>query len=334
MLETRNKLKFVERQAPLSVDEPTTLVEVYERVVRAHPKPDTLNYKRGGVWHSISSNEMLARAQRIALGLYSLGVRRGDRVALLSESCVEWVLADQGCIFAGAIGVPIYPTLTPPQAAYILKDSGARVLFVSDRAKLDEIEAVLAECPALEHVVLFESDKPDESNVLTLEQLQERGREVETQQPELAAALARAARPEDLATIIYTSGTTGEPKGVMLTHANMVSNLIDSSNHFAFGGKDSALSVLPLSHGFERQAMNMYLYHGMSVYFGESLERIGVNLREVHPTVFVGVPRIYEKILAKVQDRAAAKSRLNGAVFSWALEIGKQCAQLASDRRS
>jgi len=149
----------------------------------------------------------------------------------------------------------------------------------------------------------------------------------------LARELGRAARPEDLATIIYTSGTTGEPKGVMLTHANMVSNLIDSSDHFAFGGKDSALSVLPLSHGFERQAMNMYLYHGMSVFFGESLEKIGVNLREVHPTVFVGVPRIYEKILAKVQDRAAAKSKLNGVLFAWALGIGKQCAQLASDRR-
>src|SRR5438876_10734688 len=107
----------------------------------------------------------------------------------------------------------------------------------------------------------------------------------------------------------------------MLTHANMVSNLLASSNHFKFGENDSALSVLPLSHGFERQAMNMYLHHGMSVYFGESLERIGVNLREVHPTVFVGVPRIYEKILARVQERAAAKGKLNGALFAWAIEV-------------
>jgi long-chain acyl-CoA synthetase len=333
MLHSHAKAQPALRRTPLSADEPATLVEVYERVVRVHPQPDTLNYKRDGAWQSISAPEMLARARRIALGLYSLGVRKDDRVALLSESRVEWVLADQGCIFAGAVGVPIYPTLTPPQAAYILKDSGARALFVSDRAKFVEIETVVDECPTLEHVVLFHSDKPTELKLLTLEQLQESGRELESLRPELAAELAHAARPEDLATIIYTSGTTGEPKGVMLTHANMVSNLIDSSNHFAFGGRDSALSVLPLSHGFERQAMNMYLYHGMSVYFGESLEKIGVNLREVHPTVFVGVPRIYEKILAKVQDRAAAKSKLNGAVFAWAVEIGKQCAQLASDRR-
>src|SRR5258708_17398768 len=110
---------------------------------------------------------MLTCSRRIALGLYSLGVRKDDRVALLSESCVEWVLADQGCIFAGAVGVPIYPTLTPPQAAYILKDSGARALFVSDRAKFDEIETTLAECPALDHVLLFESDKPALSKFLT-----------------------------------------------------------------------------------------------------------------------------------------------------------------------
>jgi long-chain acyl-CoA synthetase len=144
----------------------------------------------------------------------------------------------------------------------------------------------------------------------------------------LSDELAHAARSDDLATIIYTSGTTGEPKGVMLTHANMVSNLIDSSDHFMFGEDDSALSVLPLSHIFERQAMNMYLHHGMRVYFGEALEKIGDNLREVKPTAFVGVPRIYEKILARVSERAMAKGKLNGSFCNWAIEIGKQWAQL------
>lgn len=333
MLETRDQTKSGEHRVPLFSDEPTTLVEIYQRVLRDHPKPDTLNYKREGAWHSISTQEMLAHARQIALGLYSLGVRKGDRVALFSESRVEWVLADQGCIFAGAVGVPIYPTLTPPQAAYILKDSGARLLFTSDGSKFDEIEAVLKECPAIEHVVVFEPGDSSQPELLTFEQLQERGREVDGTHPDLFTELAAATKPDDLATIIYTSGTTGEPKGVMLTHANMVSNLIDSSNHLEFGEKDSALSVLPLSHGFERQAMNMYLHHGMSVFFGESLEKIGANLREVHPTVFVGVPRIYEKILARVLERAAANSKLKGAVFSWAIEIGKQCAQLASDGR-
>ena len=333
MLQSPDITRPARQRVSLSPDEPTTLAEVYERVGRDHPKPDTLNYKRDGEWHSMSANEMLTRARHIALGLYSLGVRKDDRVALMSESRAEWTLADQGGIFAGAVVVPIYPTLMPAQAAYILKDSGARVLFISDRGKFEEVASVLNECPKVEHVILLESDKPTETQLLTLEQLQDRGSEVESQRPELAAELAHAARADDLATIIYTSGTTGEPKGVMLTHANLVSNLIDSSNHLEFGEHDSALSVLPLSHGFEREAMNMYLHHGMSVYFGESLEKIGVNMREVHPTVFVGVPRIYEKILAKIRERAAANSRLNGAVFSWAVGIGRQYARLASDRR-
>jgi len=313
---------------PLTADEPKTLVEVYEGALRSHPKPDTLNYKRDGAWHPISADEMLSRARRIALGLYSLGVRQGDRVALLSESRVEWVLADQGSIFAGAVPVPVYPTLTPPQVAYILKDCGARVLLVSTREKFAEVESVLRDCAAIENVVLFDSDGLTGKNILSLAELEARGRALETEQPKLSAELARASGPEDLATIIYTSGTTGEPKGVMLTHANMVSNLVDSSDHFKFGEKDSALSVLPLSHIFERQAMNMYLHHGMRVYFGEALEKIGDNLSEVHPTVFVGVPRIFEKILGRVEERALAKGKFNGAFCSWALEIGKQWAHL------
>ena len=315
-------------RVPLSDDEPRTLVEVYEAAVRRYPKPDTLNYKSNGAWQAISADQMLKRARWIALGLYSLGVRKGDRVALLSESRAEWVLSDQGCIFAGAISVPVYPTLTPPQVKYIVNDCGARVLLVSTRAKFAEVESVLRECPAIEWVVIFEPDGLSGQNTLSLVELEERGGALETERPELSPQLARASTPEDLATIIYTSGTTGEPKGVMLTHANMVSNLIDSSRHLEFREDDSALSVLPLSHIFERQAMNMYLHHGMTVYFGESLDKLGNNLREVHPSVFVGVPRIYEKILARVQERALAKGKLNGAVCDWAIEIGKQWAEL------
>ena len=332
MLETQDKLKFVGHRVPLEADEPTTLVEVYECVARVHHKPDTLNYKRDGRWHSISADEMLRRARWIALGLYSLGVRKDDRVALLSESRVEWVLADQGCIFAGAVCVPIYPTLTPPQAAYIINDSGAQALFISTREKFEEFEPAVRDCAKIETTIIFDPDGLNRPNCLSFTELEERGRKLDSERPELANQLAHAAGPDDLATIIYTSGTTGEPKGVMLTHANMVSNLIDSSNHFEFGGNDSALSVLPLSHGFERQAMNMYLYHGMSVYFGESLEQIGVNLREVHPTVFVGVPRIYEKILEKAADGAAANGKANAALFAWALELGKRWAQLKASR--
>jgi len=329
-----DKLQFVEPLAPLSSDEPTTLVEIYERVARDHPKPDTLNYKREGVWCSISAEEMLRRARNIAAGLHSLGVRKGDRVAILSESCLEWVLADQGCILSGAVTVPIYPTLTPAQVSYILNDCGARAAFISTREKLKQVESQIKHCPTIEHVVLFDRNDPNPAAVpsgeLGLGELEKKGRTLQSQSTDLISDLASSARPEDLATIIYTSGTTGEPKGVMLTHANLVSNLIDSSNHFEFDEQDVALSVLPLSHIFERQAMNMYLHHGMSVYFG-SLETLGENLKEVHPTVFVGVPRIYEKIIARVQERAAEKGRLNARVVAWAVAAGKRWAGLIAD---
>jgi long-chain acyl-CoA synthetase len=321
------------QRIPLTSDEPTTLPEVYQCVARDHPKADTLNYKRDGVWHAISAAEMLQHAKQIALGLYSLDVHKGDRVAILSESRVEWVLADQGCMFAGAIAVPIYPTLTPPQAQYILKDSGARLLFIESREKLVQMETVLRDCPDLSQVVLFEtSTDSDPPQASTLADIENRGRDLNLAQPSLIDELAGAARPEDLATIIYTSGTTGEPKGVMLSHLNMVSNLIDSSNHLEFGEKDVALSVLPLSHVFERQAMNMYLHHGMSVYFGE-LDKLGDYLREVKPTVFVGVPRIYEKIVARVQDKAAARGKLNAAMAHWSIGVGREWAQCNSDRK-
>jgi long-chain acyl-CoA synthetase len=314
---------------PLHEGEPTTLVEVFEHVARAHPRLDTLNFKRDGAWVSIPAAEMLKRIRSIAAGLYSLGVRRGDRVAILSESRPEWVLTDAGCMFATAIDVPIYPTLTPPQVRYILNDSGARVLVVQNQEKFQAINAVIAECPAVEHVVFFE--KPATEAVgISLAQLEEQGRALLETQPDLINDAVRQIKPDDLATIIYTSGTTGEPKGVMLTHTNLVSNLVDSSSHLKFAKDDSTLSVLPLSHVLERMAMYMYLYHGMATYFGESLDTIGPNLREVKPTIFVGVPRIFEKIFARVKEKTAEKGRLNIAFLNWAVEVARQCARLST----
>ena len=255
------------KRVPLQEGEPATLVEVFEQVARVHPRPDTLNYKHDGRWISISAAEMLERVRSIAAGLYSLGVRRGDRVAILSESRPEWVLTDGGCMFATAIDVPIYPTLTPPQVRYILKDSGARVLVVQNEKKFQHVREAIAECEAIEHVVFFEKPGGGGTQGISLAELEERGRTLEESEADLITEAAHQIQPDDLATIIYTSGTTGEPKGVMLTHENLVSNLIDSSSHLKFVGDDSALSVLPLSHVLERMAMYMYLYHGMAAYF-------------------------------------------------------------------
>ncbi len=318
---------------PASADEPKTLVDVFERVALKHKRPDTLNYKSGGRWISISSDEMLQRAKLIAAGLHAIGVQRGDRVALLSESRVEWTLTDAGSIFAGVIDVPIYPTLTPPQVRYILNDSGACVLFLANREKYIELKDVLGECPEVKHVIFFDAEGITDAEGLTLAQLEEKGRELEQREPGHIERMAMQIKPDDLATIIYTSGTTGEPKGVMLTHSNLVTNLIDSSGHFSFGGQDTVLSVLPLSHVFERQAMYMYLHRGMAVYFAESLQTIGPNMREVRPTILVGVPRIFEKIYARIRERAAEAGKLSAALLDWSVSVAREYAKYLLDHK-
>jgi long-chain acyl-CoA synthetase len=320
-------MESVPVRRPTATDEPVTLVDVFNRVARKHKRPDTLNYKSGGQWVSLSSDEMLARMKHIAAGLYAMGARRGDRVALLSESRVEWTLTDAGSIFAGAIDVPIYPTLTPPQVRYILNDSGACILFLANRQKYDEIKEVLGECPEIQHVVFFDPEGVTSLAGLTLAQLEANGRELEQSEPGFIDRLAAQTKPDELATIIYTSGTTGEPKGVMLTHANLVTNLIDSSGHLSFGEHDTALSVLPLSHVFERQAMYMYLHQGMAVYFAESLQTVGPNLREVCPTVLVGVPRIFEKIYQRIRERAAETGWIAAALLAWSVTVAKDYAR-------
>ena len=312
---------------PPAPDEPATLVDVFTGVARRHKRPDTLNYKKDGRWTPISSDEMLDRARAIAAGLHAIDVKAGDRVALLSESRVEWTLTDAGSIFAGTIDVPIYPTLTPPQVRYILNDSGACALFIENREKFDELKEALGECPEVKHVIFFEPKGVTPEHGFTLAQLEEKGRELEKREPGHIARASAETKPDDLATIIYTSGTTGEPKGVMLTHSNLVSNLIDSSGHLEFGEKDIALSVLPLSHVFERQAMYMYLHQGMSVYFAESLQTIGPNLREVRPTVLVGVPRIFEKIYARIRERAAEAGKLSAVLLAWSVSVAREYAQ-------
>ena len=312
---------------PAAAGEPKTLVDVFTRVARKHNRPDILNYKSGGRWVSISSDEMLRRGKLIAAGLHAIGVQGGDRVALLSESRVEWTMTDAGSIFAGAIDVPIYPTLTPSQVRYILNDSGACVLFLANREKYIELKEVLAECTAVKHVIFFDEEGVTAADGLTLSQLEEKGRELEQREPGHIDRLAMQIKPDDLATIIYTSGTTGEPKGVMLTHSNFVTNLVDSSGHFSFGDHDIVLSVLPLSHVFERQAMYMYLYRGMAVYFAESLQTIGPNLREVRPTILVGVPRIFEKIYARIRERAAEAGKLPAALLEWSLSVAREYAK-------
>lgn len=312
---------------PAKDDQPRTLVEMFEHSARLHDRPDLFNYKQNGAWHTISSSEFMARARRVALGLHTLGLSRDERVALLSGNCPAWTIADAGALLAGVINVPIYTTQTPEQVRYILDDSGARLLFIQNQAAFMRIRDQIKDCRYLQHVVFFEEQGARELGALTLAEVEARGGEtLDAQGRDSVGGSARGPAPDDLATIIYTSGTTGEPKGVMLTHANLISNIIESASHLDFSERDTVLSVLPLSHVFERVAMYMYIYQGMRIYYAESLELLGDNLREVRPTIMIGVPRLFEKIYARIKERAAV-SRVKATLLEWAVGVGKRWAE-------
>ncbi|HEX8736243.1 MAG TPA: long-chain fatty acid--CoA ligase [Pyrinomonadaceae bacterium] len=315
------------QRVPLFTDEPQTLAELFRQAVEKRPRKDALNYKKNGEWKAISSQEMLSRIENIALGLYALGVRRGDRAALLSPNSPEWTLTDAGCQFSGVIDVPVYTTLAANQVCYIINDSGARVFFLQDRETYERLGGIFSECKTIEKFIFFDFNGVEAENAMSLAQLESLGAKLKAEQPGLLKELTAQVKSEDVATLIYTSGTTGEPKGVMLSHANIISNVIDSGEKFTFSEKDKPLSVLPLSHVFERSGMYLYIFNGMGVHYAESIDKVPDNLREVQPTIFVGVPRIFEKVYARAKEKSASESRLKEKIFDWAIEIGKEYAR-------
>jgi long-chain acyl-CoA synthetase len=312
-----------------TVDEPLTLAQLFKRSAE-FGLPDAFNYKSRGEWRSISSSEMVKRAEYVALGLHSLGLRKGDRAAILAPNSPNWTIADAGCQFAGVIDVPIYTTLTPDSVNYILEDSGSRVLFIKDAAEYQGLAPVLRECDLLEQVVLFDDDGSVMPGVISFYKLQELGQKLCEDEPGLCDELASVIKPDDVATLIYTSGTTGEPKGVMLTHANLLSNIVDASQGYAFDGVDTCLSVLPLSHVFERTGMYVYIRNAMRIFYAESIEKVPENLQEVRPTIFIGVPRIFEKVFEKARFRASQAGRVREMVFDWAIDVAKEYAHCVS----
>jgi long-chain acyl-CoA synthetase len=288
---------------------------MFREAARRFAKADALASFRDGAWRPISHAEMVARVRRLSAGLHTLGLGRGDRVAILCESRPEWTLVDLATLGIGAALVPIYPTVTAEQAAFILRDSGARLLVISGEALFDRIAPELGTLPALERLVTVDAfDAPTTAAVSTLAELENMGAEVERLDPGLAECLAEDADEDDLATLIYTSGTTGTPKGVILTHKNILSNIRGIRQAYdIFGPSDVALSFLPLSHVFERTAVYAYLHFGVSVYFARSIETVVADLAAARPTVMTSVPRLYEKAYARVKEVAVGngpKARL------------------------
>ena len=301
--------------------------------VLRHNKTDAFNYRADGKWHNVPAATFVERVKNVALGLATLGVRPGDRVALLSENRPEWSIADLAILSLGAINVPIYTTQAVDQIDYILSDSGARAIFISNRRLYKHALPVFAK-RQMEHLVFFDPDvAEDVERAIALTELEHNGKELAQQRPGAYEAYVQAVRPDDLATIIYTSGTTGEPKGVMLTHNNFMSNVVSIGKGLPIEPTDVALSVLPLSHIFERDGFYVFCYCGVSVYYAASFDQVGENLREVAPTIMTAVPRLFEKVYHRIIKKGMAEKGLKKSVFLRSLSVGQHYGELKDKRR-
>lgn len=321
-----NGAKLYVKRTPLFKDEPQTLGELFLYAVKNHFREDALNYKEDKEWKPISSAEMLSRIENIAMGLHAIGVRQGEKISILAANSPEWTITDAGCQLVGIVDVPIYTTLSPKSIQYIINDSGAKVFFLQNREIYEYIEKILPNCASLEKLVFFEAAGVLDDRSISLNELEKIGQSLKLEKPDLIKELSEKPKPNDVATLIYTSGTTGKPKGVMLSHQNLLSNAIDAGEKYSFTPEDTPLSVLPLSHVFERTGMYLYILNGMAVHYAESIEKVPENLKEVKPTIFVGVPRIFEKVYAKAKLKSAEENRIKEKIFDWAIETGREVA--------
>jgi long-chain acyl-CoA synthetase len=301
---------------------PETLAQVLLNTVKNYPKPDFFLYKVEGRYQPISTEEFGRRVRHLCLGLKDLGLRRGDKVVILSENRPDWVIADHANLCLGAITVPIYTSLVPEQIKYIIEDSDAQAVFVSSEDLWKKIEAIKPSLGQVRYYISFLETTP--AGVLSLSEVMTRGRILEEKDPALFESLVKEVKPEDEASLIYTSGTTGLPKGVVLTHSNFLSNVQTVSTIIEFSDKDTVLSFLPLSHVLERMVTFTYIFKGCQIAYAESLETVAENLLEIRPHIMVSVPRVFEKIYAKVMDNVLSSSTVKKRIFYWALKVGKE----------
>jgi len=280
------------------------------------PKPDALAAKINGRYEPLSTQQVQEQANLVSLGLLKLGLKKDDKVAIISMNRPEWLLADFGIAQIGGTSVPMYPSITVEDYKYIFTDAGVRAVFVSDKHLFDKVKEATADLdiPAAN---VFTFDKVEGARHFG--ELLELGRQGDAADLE---PLKAAVQPDDLLTLIYTSGTTGAPKGVMLSHKNLLSNCHNSARYVPVGKDDKALSFLPLCHIFERMVTYLYMIHGVSIYYAESMETIADNLREVHPSIFTTVPRLLEKVYDKIVAKGHEQTGIKHKLFFWALDLG------------
>ncbi len=303
-----------------------TLTQIFFQAIETYDQPAAYQYKKDGTYHPISHKEVLRRVRHIALGLESIGVKRGERVGIMSENRPEWALADWACLCSGMTDVPVYPTLPAEQIVHPLNDSGAVALFVSSPEQAAKAMSVRSQFTTVRTIISFADAKPAGVD-MTLAELEAKGASLDS--ADRAAAFkagALAVQHGDLATLIYTSGTTGLPKGVMLTHDNIASNVAGSRTKVPVRPGDVALSFLPLSHIFERMGDYLFFCCGVSIAYAESIDAVPTNLGEVRPHFVMSVPRLFEKMYARVLENAVSGGAVKAAIFRWAAAVADKWA--------
>jgi long-chain acyl-CoA synthetase len=292
------------------------LFEVPDHQLKNYPNAAMFVTKTGGIWVPISTTDFIERTVNVARGLISMGIQAGDRVAVASSNRLEWNILDIAVQKTGAILVPLYPNISENDYRFILNDCAAKICVVSNQELADKISNVRAEVPSLEH--LFSFDKLE--SVPNWSRIEEQKSHTDA---ELVYERMKNVKNEDLATIIYTSGTTGNPKGVMLSHRNLLSNVGACIEPIPADNNSRVLTFLPICHVYERMLHYLYMYLGCSVYFAESMETIGENIKEVKPEVFSAVPRLIEKVFDKIMAKGEELNGINKGMFYWALNLAE-----------
>src|SRR4030095_7299294 len=307
---------------------PQTLVELLKHSVEAEPDKEVLRFKQDKVWVGMTGRRLLERVRNVALGLYRLGIRRGDAFVILAESGPLWSITDFAVLSNGAVNIPIYPTQPPHQVEYILRDAEPKLLFISSARQMKRVDSVLKKFPDLK-IIPFQPIA-DGENLIPFNSIEEDGAGLASEQPDLYEVISSDVHPSDLASIIYTSGTTGEPKGAMLTHSNITFNALSAGAFLDIESGGLMLSFLPLSHIFERMVLYLCLNRGVQINYATGIETVASDIQDVHPTLMSTVPRLLEKIYGRMQKNAAEGGRLKKKIFDWSLGVARRSAQVST----
>jgi long-chain acyl-CoA synthetase len=305
-----------------------TLADLPFNIAERFPERAILRHSVGDAFLNTSGHDFLEHIRDLSLGLGELGLAAGDRVAVIAESRPEWCITDLAVLTAGDVTVPVYPTLTSGQVRYILNDCAAKVAVVSNRVQVEKIAAVRGQLSGIATIVVMDADgEAWPEGVMTLADVVTRGHQrfiTGAAEARLFKERATAIARDAVATIIYTSGTTGDPKGVMLTHENVLSNVEAAVGVLGVSDEDVALSFLPLSHAFERMVLYLYLYAGATVVFAESPETLARDMVKVRPTLMTAVPRVFEKLYGRIHEKVAHAPSIRQAIFRWAVDVGRR----------